>query len=150
MSEPDPSLEERAEQAIAGLEMELEGPCCPGPAYHDAGAEVIRDLLAALRTLREQRDELRAESANWRADATGHMFRCAKVNGKWSCAEGCAMPRAESAEREVAALIDALKTLGCVYYDEQDGVAPGWRNELAERLQAEVDALKTAAQEGSR
>lgn len=38
--------------------------------------------------------EAEATLQGWRtyymADATGHMLRCAKVNGKWVCAEGCA------------------------------------------------------------
>ena len=33
-----------------------------------------------------------------------------------------------------------LAELGCKYYDEQDGVTPGWRNERAEALQAELVA----------
>jgi len=38
---------------------------------------------------------LKAELADWQvgahADATGHLYRCAKVNGVWHCAEGCPM-----------------------------------------------------------
>ena len=34
------------------------------------------------------------------ADATGHLHRCAKVQGTWTCAPGCAVARAEQAERE--------------------------------------------------
>lgn len=35
--------------------------------------------------------ELNAWKAGQMADASGHLFRCAKINGKWSCSKGCAM-----------------------------------------------------------
>ncbi len=44
---------------------------------------------------RQEIERLQAEVAAWKAgamaDATGHMFRCAKVNGVWQCAKGCAV-----------------------------------------------------------
>lgn len=47
----------------------------------------------------QQRDALRAEVDEWKtgrmADATGHMFRCAKINGVWSCQKGCAVAEVE-------------------------------------------------------
>ena len=59
--------------------------------------EAFPALLAAAR----ERDELRAHHV---ADLTGHMYRCAKVNGEWSCHEGCAMAQLATltAERDEA------------------------------------------------
>ena len=62
-----------------------------------ACSQCVQCLRAEILTLRAElaqaKDEvalLKGESAHWRADATGHMFRCAKVNGVWVCAKGCA------------------------------------------------------------
>lgn len=37
------------------------------------------------------------------ADATGHMFRCAKVNGKWNCQRGCTVGERDALQRVVRA-----------------------------------------------
>ena len=40
-----------------------------------------------------ERDRLEAEYNEYRSleagDRTGHLLRCARVNGKWVCADGC-------------------------------------------------------------
>ena len=43
---------------------------------------------------------LRERLSALHAGETGHMHRCARVNGTWSCASGCAMPRAAAAEAD--------------------------------------------------
>ena len=45
-----------------------------------------------------------AECAFRTGDATGHLFRCARVEGQWSCPVECAVTRAERAEAECRAL----------------------------------------------
>ena len=40
-----------------------------------------------------------------------------------------AWDRADDAEARLAELAAFLRSEGYVYYDEQDGVAPGWRKE---------------------
>lgn len=37
---------------------------------------------------------------------------------------------------------DDLRNLGLTYFDEQDGVAPGWRNTRAESAEARVVELE--------
>lgn len=54
--------------------------------------------------LYERVQALQARLANAHADETGHLHRCAKVNGRWACATGCAVARAETAEAQAAAL----------------------------------------------
>lgn len=57
---------------------------CPGCGHEERIAALEAKLA-----------EVQAEIAEWRtgahADATGHLHRCAKVNGVWQCAAGCAV-----------------------------------------------------------
>jgi hypothetical protein len=61
----------------------------------------------------EERDALQAELNEWRtgarADETGHLRRCAKVNGAWECAEGCAKAEVERMIYSGDALARALE-----------------------------------------
>lgn len=58
-----------AKKAAEDLQMELDGPCCPGPAYHDAGTDAIDALIALVQQLRTERDALREQ--------VEHVIRCA-------------------------------------------------------------------------
>ena len=49
---------------------------------------IIRELKHSLRVARMELSEWQAGAM---ADAKGHMLRCAKVNGVWNCAKGCAV-----------------------------------------------------------
>lgn len=84
--------------------------CKGGPDVHDDGkcrcTCGLDSLLALLAVQSEQSKAVAAELDAWKtgamADATGHLFRCAKVNGQWSCAPGCAkavQPLAVQSER---------------------------------------------------
>ena len=75
------------------------------PVFHNSEVGLalsIRSLLALARQERERAKALeRGQLAPITADRTGHLYRCAKINGAWSCAEGCAVKRAERAERVI-------------------------------------------------
>ena len=46
----------RLAEAEKWLRLELEGPCCPGPAIHDQGADALREARAAIAQMAQQRD----------------------------------------------------------------------------------------------
>lgn len=50
------------------------------------------EMLEQLKFLAEERDTLQDLAVLREADGTGHMRRCAKVNGRWSCTKGCLFP----------------------------------------------------------
>ena len=72
--------------------------------------------MTALRAAAEtERDEWRASAM---ADATGHMFRCAKVNGVWACAQGCAVAQVAALAERVLKDYDAdAGTYCCISAD---------------------------------
>ena len=87
------------------------------PTIYHPQADKIAELEAALAAARTQLGDVQAERncvhmdeyqavqerlaeaelglGEWKtgvhADSTGHLYRCAKVNGVWQCAEGCQM-----------------------------------------------------------
>lgn len=93
-----------------------------------------------LAVVEQERDGLlRGQLASISADHTGHLFRCARVNGVWQCTDGCAIQRAEAAEAKLAA-VEArgqglekarveLKCLTCGhvhYWDDEGDVDYPW------------------------
>ena len=76
-------------------------------AFHDPLESThVWTALCAIALARQERKRAealeRGQLAPITADRTGHLYRCAKINGVWSCAEGCAVKRAETAERVIA------------------------------------------------
>lgn len=58
--------------------------------------------------LRQQLEQVQGELGEWKAgrmaDASGHLFLCAKVNGKWSCSNGCAVAERDTLQARVGEL----------------------------------------------
>ena len=69
-------------------------------------------LLARLRPAWERMEQ---ELSDWRvnahADETGHLHRCAKVNGVWSCVLGCAVRERDAARAEIDKLASTVLAL---------------------------------------
>ena len=65
-------------------------------------AAYVRDLEGALTRAEGERDDARATVSEWRsglaADWTGHMLRCARINGRWSCDPRCPSQRLAALE----------------------------------------------------
>lgn len=55
--------------------------------------QTVERLEQQVAQSREEVSKLKCELSEWKlasaANETGHLFRCARVNGKWSCAKGC-------------------------------------------------------------
>ena len=87
---------ERADRAVkdraAVLDVKTkEGLSCSEWLMRTAKAEKdVADLKQQVAQLRENVSKIECELSEWKlasaANETGHLFRCARVNGKWSCA----------------------------------------------------------------
>jgi hypothetical protein len=77
------------------------------------------ELTRAFSTAAKETEQAEAKLAEWEAgahaDETGHLHRCAKVNGVWSCADGCVVAKlaqvVEGSRDADALLTDAEATL---------------------------------------
>jgi len=73
-------------------------------------ATCLHDLVPAAQAVLNRLEET---SAALHADETGHLHRCLHLRSteppRWSCAEGCAVQRAEKAEARLARLETALR-----------------------------------------
>lgn len=62
-------------------------------ALLEASSDRCRKHEQQVAQLRENVSKIECELSEWKlasaANETGHLFRCARVNGKWSCAKGC-------------------------------------------------------------
>lgn len=73
------------------------------------GALEMDDLYPGWREEVSEIRRLEAELDAWKtgamADATGHMHRCAKVNGSWSCAIGCAVAERDALRKALEGVL---------------------------------------------
>ena len=97
------------------------------------------DRIVAELTARVQ--ALEAETTHWRADATGHLFRCARINGKWSCAAGCAIARAEAAEAQVKELQREVARLTAGIKEAHDLVARPCQDDRHDHFGCLIDGI---------
>lgn len=109
----------------------------------------LLDRMAALQQMYQEENTrlaakvatLECQLSEWstgaRADETGHMFRCAKVNGVWSCAKGCAMARVAALEQERDTYRDEAKRLTDLYE-----LVEGERDAAQAALSKELEDLK--------
>lgn len=82
-------------------------------AEHDglkARIEFTKDYESVKHTLHKLETQV-AILPSVRADETGHMYRCAKVNGVWVCHDDCAMPKLESARAANHTLMERIEEL---------------------------------------
>lgn len=90
----------------------------------------VAEQEAEIARLRAELED--AQSATVRADETGHMYRCAKVNGVWACHQDCAKAALATLRREVEAVVQEIQRR-CA--DQDRGEAALWQIlEWAERL----------------
>lgn len=117
---------------------------------------LVDQQVALEKTLAEARRDLDEWRTGAHADETGHLHRCAKINGVWSCVQGCAVTRAETAEREYAAafkvqLLIQIEDLTADLARMREEIAvlrPGAEHYNAERIhanQAEAEIAKWRA-----
>lgn len=91
-------------------------------ADHSSIPELTDALRALLAEAHQREQELEDWKVNKMADHTGHMFRCAKVNGVWSCRDGCAVHERDAARAALGRLREYMKhrgncsALACVCY----------------------------------
>jgi hypothetical protein len=112
--------------------------------YEDPEGEYVKaaDALAREQALRAELDEWKAQHM---ADASGHMFRCAKVNGVWQCATGCAMATVQALREEIAA-VKAVERRQFIWAEEY--MAKNRVLELEkEALQGQLTVLQKALRE---
>jgi hypothetical protein len=70
-----------------------------------------RDALKArLATIERERDAWHERCSALHGDDTGHMHRCLRVDGAWSCHPGCAVAKLRTIERET---VEKIKASGC-------------------------------------
>ena len=134
----------RLAEAEKWLRLELEGPCCPGPAIHDQGADALREARAAIAQMAQQRDiELerateyrerwqRAEARLREAEAqlqqpndtTGQDRLLLNEYGRrcYESGERAAKAEAEAARAPLVALVEAQQQL--VYWWTETGRCP--------------------------
>lgn len=113
--------------------------CGPNECLHPATLRVdfnCKVYLAGQASRQQEIDKLTAELDAWKtqqmADATGHMFRCAKVNGEWVCAMGCAKA---TLNKESLELIEVVARKERAMRDEAA------QRERAEKAEAKCDTL---------
>ena len=87
-------------------------------------------LAARVAQLEAEKAELEMEKVNRTADDTGHLFRCAKVNGTWNCGKGCAVAEVARLRAALEQLVEkwrkrALSLTNTT--DSSDGIATGLR-----------------------
>ena len=70
--------------------------------YSDEQVAELRDENARLRA---ELDALRERLAALHADGTGHLHVCARVNGAWVCAPGCAVGERDVLAKQLKDLI---------------------------------------------
>lgn len=96
----------------------------------DYGRKVIAAALAErLATAEATTNEWRSFAA---ADATGHLMRCAKVNGEWMCVMGCPAARLRSLEgalADVKAKLEAASEERYQVLTEWEREAQKWKRE---------------------
>ena len=84
-------------------------------------ATCLHDLVPAAQAVLNRLEET---SAALHADETGHLHRCLHLRSteppRWSCAEGCAVQRAEKAEARLARLEEALRNLVACRSGDED------------------------------
>lgn len=78
--------------------------CPPDRHYKGCVYGELAEAQQAIARLTAKVQELEEERPNYRADSTGHLFRCARVNGVWSCHKGCAVAAKASLEADVQRL----------------------------------------------
>ena len=93
------------------------GSLCPQCGFETITSSVTMECFEGIC---HERDHLEAEVARltaeqlgeWKAghmaDHSGHMFRCAKVNGKWVCAKSCAQATLDALVRGLTELASQL------------------------------------------
>lgn len=107
MASPDDDLLRRLKSRLSAVPCNCCGGGCNSRRYdpavlcaiaRDEDTELLREVQARIAQMAEELEDWKAGRM---ADASGHMFRCAKVNGVWSCRDGCAVRRAEQAEAQL-------------------------------------------------
>ena len=97
--------------------------------HYPESAWAAADALLAL--LRPAWERMEQELAEWRvnahADDTGHLHRCAKVNGVWSCHKGCAIQERDALRADLRACVEALEEAWAeVHAGHGDLNSPRW------------------------
>lgn len=91
-------------------------------------ATATHEIEALVAVTKERIKELNEWRSNARADETGHLKNCSKIDGTWRCATRCAVFRATMAEAEAAEMKKARDTL----YVERNEIEKQWRGQAVE------------------
>lgn len=72
-------------------------------------AALIQDHAELEGELAKTQTELSELKVGAHADETGHLHRCARVNGVWNCAKGCAVAERDALKARLAAALNLLR-----------------------------------------